>query len=228
MKKKYPLEILRQLNTYKKNVPAESKFVKPEKGYIRYEDIDSESDFYFQINSYGQNQSGFFYNVEYKPTSANKLGKREGSFKYSDLNQRIKDWSNVLKQFNETEYFDDDPITTNYTKEFFEEYKILEDGADEEPFDLKRQILIDKYLDSSIKFLEKYEDKNPDTDLSGTKEEAKNLKEHLTELSKNQVVKRLSKFWALCRKNGLPILKKVFFELAKELITEFGKKMIGM
>jgi len=211
MKKKYPLEILRQLNNYKKNIPAESKFVKPEKGYIRYEDVDSESDFYFQINSYGQNQSGFFYNVEYKPTSANKLGKREGSFKYSELNQRIKDWSNVLKQFNETEYFDDDPITTNYTKEFFEEYKILEDGADEEPFDLKRQILIDKYLDSSIKFLEKYEDKNPDTDLSETKEEANNLKEHLTELSKNQVVKRLSKFWALCRKKRTADFKEGIF-----------------
>ena len=80
-----------------------------------------------------------------------------------------------------------------------------------EPFDLKRQILIDKYLDSSIKFLEKYEDKNPDTDLSETKEEANNLKEHLTELSKNQVVKRLSKFWALCRKKRTADFKEGIF-----------------
>ncbi|AFU70137.1 hypothetical protein P700755_003521 [Psychroflexus torquis ATCC 700755] len=228
MKKKYPLEILRQLNTYKKNVPSESKLVKPEKGYIRYEDVDSESDFYFQINSYAQDQNGFYYNVKFKPTSANNLEKREGTYKYADLNQQIKNWSNVLKQFNETEYFDNDPITTNYTKEFFQEYKIIEDGADEKPFDLKRQILIDKYLDSSIKYLEKYEEENPEIDLTETKEEANNLKEHLTELSKNQVVKKLSKFWALCRKDGLPIIKKVFFDLAKELITELGKKMIGM
>ena len=228
MKKKYPLEILRQLNHFKNNLPEESKFVKPTKGYIRYEDIDPDSDFYFQINSYAQNNQGLYYSVSCKPISGNNLGANDANLNFSDLEKKIKEWSNIIKQFNEIPFFDDDPITTNYTKEFFDEYKLIDDDADSQPFDLKRQILIDKYLDSSIKFLEKYEKNTEGADLSEPKKQAENLKRNLTGLSKNEVIKGLSKFWAMCRKKGLPILEQVFFELAKEVVQELGKKMIGM
>tara|TARA_R110002074_G_scaffold400203_1_gene595162 strand:+ start:35736 stop:36422 length:687 start_codon:yes stop_codon:yes gene_type:complete len=228
MKKKYPIQILKQLNQLKKNPPQVAKLVKPTKGLIWYEDLDTESDFYFKINSFSENKSGFFYSVIYKPQSGNKLGEISASLRYADVLTHIKNWAAVIKDFNETEYFEDDPITQNYTSEFFEEYKLVDDGADIEPFDLRRQILIDKYLDSSIKYLEKYEEKNEGIDLSEPIKQAKTVKSTLTELSKNAVIKGLSKFWALCRKEGIPILKKVFFELAKEFVKEIGKGMIGM
>lgn len=228
MKKKYPLLILKQLNHLKKNPPAIAKLVKPLDGLIRYNDLDIESDFHFKINSFSENQSGFYYSVSYKPQNGNKLVEYKASLKFADVVAHIKNWANVIKDFNETEFFEDDQITANYTSEFFEEYRLVDDGADVEPFDLRRQLLIDKYLDSSIKYLENYEEKNDGADLSEPIEQAKNVKSTLTDLSKNDVIKGLSKFWALCRKEGIPILKKVFFELAKEFVKEIGKGMIGM
>jgi hypothetical protein len=228
MKKKYPIEILKQLNSLKKNPPDITKLVKPTDGLLQYDDLDVESDWYFKINSFSENQHGFYYSVIYKPQNGNKLGEYKASLKYADVVAHIKNWANVIREFNETEFFEDDPITANYTHEFFEEYKILDEGADTEPFDLRRQLLLDKYLETSIKYLEKYEEKNDGIDLSEPIEQAKNVKSTLTDLSKNDVIKGLSKFWALCRKEGIPILKKVFFELAKEFVKEIGKGMIGM
>ncbi len=228
MKKRFPLTVLRNLNDLKSNVPEIAKLSKSDSGYFRYEDIDSNSDFFFEIMSYGKNNNGFYYAASYKPNSANDLGTAKENFFYSDLVKKIAEWSRTLQLFNETPYFDEDPITTSYTNEFFEEYKLLEDGANIEPFDLERQILIDRYLDASIKFLEKYEAENPDIDLSEPKEQAKKVKQILTESSKNEVIKALSKFWAISRKRGLPILRNVFFELAKEIVKELGKKMIGL
>lgn len=228
MKKKFPIAVLKQLNHFKRNPPDVSKLVKPTKGLLKYEDLDVESDWYFEINSFSESQNGFYYSVVYKPQNGNKLREYKTNLKYSDVLTHIKNWANVIKDFNETEYFQDDPITANYTSEFFEEYKLVEEGADVEPFDLRRQILVDKYLDSSIKYLEKYEEKNDGFDLSEPIKQAKNVKNTLTDLSKNDVIKGLSKFWALCRKKGIPILKKVFFELAKEFVKEIGKGMIGL
>jgi len=148
---------------------------------------------------------------------------------YISVIDQIKQWSSIIQAYNEIPFFrEDDKMVSKYTEEFFEEYKILEDGADKEPFDLEKQVLIDKYLESSILFLEQYEQENEDVDLTDAKNEAQQLKKNLTNLSKNQVVKGLAKFWAKCRKKGLPILKEVFFELAKEIVKELGKKMIGL
>ena len=226
-KKDYPLDILKQLNELKKNYPDVSRIEKSN-GLLKYCDIDDNSDFYYEIKGFLKRNHNFYYSVNYKPVSANNLDIANRELKYKDLVSHIKNWSDTVKNFNETEYFDEDPIISSYTKEFFSEYKILEDDADNIPFDFKRQIIIEQYLLNSIKYLKKTEEKNPEFELSEPIELADELNRQLTSLSKNQVIQKLSKFWAVTRKKGLPLIKEVFFELAKELIKEFGKKMIGM
>lgn len=227
-KKDYPLAILQQLNHFKSIYPKECKVVKLPDCLIRYEDIDTESEFYFEITSFAFHNSDFVYSISYKPSSGNSLTRKDRVLNFSEVEKTLYNWGNLIKEFNEIEFFNDDPITEFYTKEFYDEYKILEDDADVKPFAIKQQILINSYLDSSIKLLDKYEKRNPDVDLSEPKNIAIKLKGNLTELTKNQVILKLSQFWALTRKKGLPILKEIFFELAKELLNEFGKKMLGI
>jgi len=227
-KRKFPLIILNQLNHLKENYPSESKRVKAVNSLLRFEDKNEDSDFYFEINSYAYYvTSGFQYSVTYKPTNENNLDQNNARLNFEKLDSTFKNWGNVLRLFNETEYFDDDPTVTHYTKEFYDEYQLIEEDANINPFDLRRQILIDNYLANSVKYLQNYEEINH-IDLTEEKNEAIELRKSLTTLTKNEVILRLSKFWALSRKKGLPILKEIFFELAKEIINEIGKKMIGL
>ena len=227
-KKKFPLDILQQLNVLKTNYPPDvCKIVKSDDALIRYEDIDESSEFYFQINSFTEKNREFYYNITRKPADRNTLEKTNQSLNYSSLREHLKIWENIIREFNDTPHFDEDPIINSYTEEFFE-YRIIEDDADTASFDIKRQLLIDKYLDDSIKYLEQCQKENLGTDMSEPIEAAVDLKQTLTKLTKNQVLRKLAKFWAIARKKGLSFFKQVFFELAKEVIKEFFKKQIGM
>jgi hypothetical protein len=226
-KKEIPYSILQQMNEFKTTFPGVSKIVEAKDCLLRYEDSDDESDFFFQINSFAAKDGGYSYSITYKPTNEDLLVERTKNVNFPQATTLLENWGNVIKKFNETDFFIDDPITAFYTQEFYAEYKIIDEDADISPFEIKRQILIDLYLENSIKFLENYEAQNG-VDLTESKNIALELKNELTDLTKNQVMLRLSRFWAVTRKKGLPILQKVFFELAKEILKEFGKKMLGL
>lgn len=227
-KKEIPLIIHQELNYLRKQYSKYFKLAGTSKPLIKFEDTDENSNFYFQINSFIKNGNDFIYETSCKPISENDLAGIARTLRFQDLETKLKNWINIIDRFDETPHYSQDPVIDSYTKEYFDEYKILDEDADFEPFDIQRQLLIDKYLENSIKFLENYQEKNQNINLSEPKDFAISLRENITQLTKNEVIKRLSKFWAICRKKGLPILKEIFFELAKELINEFGKKMLGL
>lgn len=103
----------------------------------------------------------------------------------------------------------------------------MDDDADVVPFDLPRQILIDNYLDEVIMRLVSYEEEN-DENLEELKAVAVELKNTLTQSTKNQVVRKLSVLWAMAREKGISIFKEIFVELAKEVIIAMGKKILGL
>jgi hypothetical protein len=229
-KKETPLIILNQMNEFKKGFPHLSKIVKADSCLIRYEDKDPESEFFFQINSFNKSTSGeFMYSISYKPTSENVTEARNRTLNFAGVGNSLNAWGEILKKYENTDFFlDDDPIIASYTEEFFNEYKIVEEDANYKPFNLKSQLLINAYLIKSIQYIENIKDESTKLELNKAKEIAKNLNEHITELTKNEVMLKLSKFWAETRKKGLPIFKEIFMELAKEVLKEIGKKMIGL
>ncbi len=218
------------MNEFKKSFPHLSKIVKADNCLIRYEDKDPESDFFFQINSFDKPSSGeFVYSISYKPTSENVTEGRSRTLNFSGVSNSLNAWGEILKKYEETNFFlEDDPIVASYTEEFFNEYKLVEEDADFKPFELEKQILISAYLVKSIQRIENIEDDNERLELTKAKEIAENLNKTITELTKNEVMYRLSRFWAETRKKGLPIFKEIFMEFAKEVVKEIGKKMIGL
>lgn len=226
MKKSLPLSFLKNFN------PSKSKYTKvifpnnEQNVIVKYTDIEHPEYLYFFINKYDASKNKYY--ISTKPVSENQVMSQTVWVDINDLNKRFNLWVKMVNDYNECESIFDDPIVESYYSEFFNEYKILEEDADVSPFDIKRQILIDNYLDESIAFLEKFENKFDNTDLSEPIKIANDLKSSLTTLTKNQVIQKLSYFWAVARKKGLPILKELFFELAKTVIKEIGKKMIGL
>ena len=142
-KKEIPLSILQQMNHFKENFPGVSKIVKIKDCLMRYEDADEESDFFFQINKFNTDNGVFSFTVSYKPASLDDLSIRTKNVKFEQVNTLLESWGKIIKMFNETAFFIDDPITNSYTEEFYNTYKIIEDDADTKPFDIRRQILID-------------------------------------------------------------------------------------
>ena len=225
-KKKYPLKVHQNLNTLKKDFTNYFAFAS-DVPLMRFEDKDETSTFFFQVNSFKTHHSEFYYEVTYQPLAANNLATNTDLIKYPDVEKLIQSWVEVIKKFDETPHFSNDPIIEQYADEYFDEYKLIEEDADYRPFDIKRQILIDSYLEKTIDFLTQYSESNS-IDLEEPKTIAQDLKNQLTELTKNEVVKKLSLLWAVSRKKGLPIIKRIFFEFAKEVIFSLGKKMLGL
>jgi len=145
MKKKFPLEVLRQLNKLKNKAPEDTRLAEVKESFLlRYEDLDSDSDFFFEITSFSINQSKIYYSCSCKPSSEKNLGTFAFNYVYMSVVDQIKQWSSIIQAYNEIPFFrEDDKMVSKYTEEFFEEYKILEDGADKEPFDLEKQVLIE-------------------------------------------------------------------------------------
>lgn len=230
-KKDIPLTILTQMNEFKSSFPHLSRIVKADNCLIRYEDKDSESNFFFQINSFTKspNSAEFIYSISFKPTSENNTAERSINLNFPGVSKYLNIWGQILKQYESTDFFiDDDPIISSYTEEFFNEYKIIEDDANYKPFELKSQILISSYLEKSILYIDNIQDENTKIELNNAKEIALNLNQTITELTKNEVMLKLSRFWAETRKKGLPIFKEIFLEFAKEVVKEIGKKMLGL
>jgi hypothetical protein len=139
----------------------------------------------------------------------------------------LESWINVIQSFDVTPHFSNNPILENYIEENYQEYEILDDDADIVSFDLSKQILIDNYLEKVITYFISYEEKN-DENLEELKAVAVELRNTLTQSTKNQVVRKLSVLWAMAREKGIPILKEIFVELAKEVIIAIGEKVMGL
>lgn len=227
-KKDFPISVHQNLNQLRSEFPRNFKSASPNSPLMVFKDTDENSKFYFQVTSYEKSNNDFYYKIAYRPINADNLDAQALSLKFEDLHRRLKTWKSVIELYDQTQHFFYDPIVESYTKEYFDEYQILEDDADINPFDIKRQLLIDNYLENSVKFLQKFQKKDNEINLDEPIQLAISLRNSLTTLTKNEVIKKLSQFWAVSRKKGLPIIKEIFFELAKELIKEWGKKMLGL
>lgn len=176
-------------------------------------------DFFFRAEE-GKNQN--YFSITMSPFSdvqmmGNGPDNRIGFHIYADIDR----WENLLRRYATLHSsFFDDPITQDYEDEFFDQWKILEEDADTKPFDLQRQLLIDKYLESAIQKLDAQKTKENEKEIEAVKAQANEVRQSLTRHTKNQVVRGLAKFWAMARKMGLDVLRDIFIDLASGVIQK--------
>jgi len=148
------------------------------------------------------------------------LSKITRNIKAKDLNAYFSLWIKFLAEYSKLTIYDD-PIIKQYREEFFQEFKILDDDADNSSFDLQTQFWLDEYCDTmSLKLGEMETDENEENIL-GIKNDIKALKENQSSLTKNEVISSLSLIWAKSRKLGLNFLNEIYTKVKSSINGRF-------
>ena len=208
----------------KSEISDEITVIKDTSALLTFKDKDPNSNFFYTIKDVKLAQGKFHYTVNRAPHDTSIIENRSYSFTVKELLSDFENWKKLLKTYNETPFFAENEILNKYASEFYEMYKIDEDDADTSPFDIKRQLLLDKYLEKSIEIIDHQQKANKDVDLSDLRVIANEIRNEQTKYTKNETIKQLSKFWAIAREKGLPYLMKFFSDFAQKILIEIVVK----
>jgi hypothetical protein len=188
--------------------------------YFHLEDLDS--DFFFKLS---QNSDNIFV-IDRKPYSQDtgKSGK-VGAQNVSEVVSVFNDWISILKRYEIKTIFDD-PIIKSYTEEFYDSLKMVDEDADEKPFDFVKQQHLIFYLEKAKAILETHKTEANKEIIEAIVEDCNNLEVELTQLPKNKVLEKLSQIWAKSRKQGWTIVKDLLSKFKEEAINTVVKHVL--
>ena len=188
-------------------------------------DIDEDSDFYFKVF---HPKEGKHY-VEMKPANENTVQYGGWQLEAKHTPDFFQIWIDILAKYNSMQTIFDDPILKAYEDEFYEEFKIIDEGADYKPFKYETQKLIQQYIVSvKAELVTKRTEENSDR-IEAIIVDCEQLDTNLTKLSQNKIVKWLSKIWAKSRKEGLDVIDKIYTDWKGDTIkkiAEYGVKLV--
>ena len=225
LKKKIPLVVLETLESFLSKENETVKLIDPENLLLKFIDRDDKSDFYFNIDQYKVEPGKYQLLVEYKPKSKEIIEKHRGWINHTNLDNVFNNWVTIIEKYDKIETIFDDPIERKYQEEFYSEFEILDEDADTVSFNLNQQLFLSNYLEKVILAIDTLNSENES--LTEIKEEAIELNENLTTLTKRKVIKKLSIIWAKARKYGLPLLKEIYVQVRNELISQLIKGQLG-
>ncbi len=184
-------------------------------------------EFYFQITKVAaiENQGVVFQAVRC-PGNATNTAAASSNVPSTALQGWFNIWFDLITSYEKLlSPYDkpEDSLVEDYTKEFFDEFELLDEDADSKPYDLKMQIVIDKIADTVIKQIGGYQGVISDDEKQTIITEAQELKNTQTSLPKKEAAKKSAKLLARIRKVSLELLKEVFKDLVKEGITSLLK-----
>jgi hypothetical protein len=189
---------------------------------LRFNDSDINSTFFFEISSYNMNlaNGNISFNIAHAPLSYT-LEIKKLTIDNKSLEEHFNMWVNNVSAYSTLlGPADNDLILKQYQKEFVSEFEMVDEDANTTSFDYHKQVLLDKYLDHVILVLEQAKTETNSEEIEQVKQNVIELKNNQTKLTKEVVVKTISKIWAKIRQIGLPILMLVKDEGLKELIKK--------
>ncbi|MCX8486114.1 MAG: hypothetical protein ORN53_02860, partial [Crocinitomicaceae bacterium] len=208
-KKDIPLNVLNIIQPYMKRKSKHYVLVDPKSSMLLFKDQDERSKFFFEIKSFSYPQNIFHLAIEYSPRTVDSIEPVARNIRSSDLDKFFSQWLKYLAQYSEVSIYDD-PILKQYHEEFFQEFQILDDGANTSSFDLQTQFWLDEYCDTMSLKLGEMETVENNKEITKIQEDIKELKDKQSSLTKNEVISRLSLIWAKSRKLGLNFLNEIF------------------
>lgn len=221
-KKYIPLDILKQFEKYSHLNGIKFKIEIDSKKF-KFVDIDDNSEFYFEILG-KDDKNSTEHKIELNPPRTDSTKSTTVNIKTTNIGRRFGQWLNMVEEYDKTRSFWDDPIIKSNAERFYQKYKINDDNANIETFDLDQQLFLEEYLNRSKNNLKKLKQKLPKEkviEVEILEGETDEIKSALTTESKNKIMMRLSKFWGRAQKTGLVVIKEVFVNI----ITEVAKRL---
>ena len=225
--KSMPLRLLRAMEIYKDLDTHGLMVVSNSNSYLRVEDPDPASNFFFSIDMIEAKETvgNSEYLISFRPTNDEKVdayiikvGPHDLKGFYSRWKKRIEEYAVYVPS-----QLVSDPILEQYQQEYYSEFELTDDDTDIHSFTTKEQVALDNYLTFIVQKLEAHKEK--DDTREEVKDEidtvitaAKELQDTQTKLTKNQVAKKLANILAQCKKVSLKILGEVRSEVVKALV----------
>lgn len=227
-KKDLPLAILKALQPFVKLKGEKFNVVDPGNHLLKVEDKEEDSSFHFIIEKYqkSSNSSTFQFLMTRSPKNQNDNGIYQTWVEINNLTSQFDQWIKLLDEYESTDSFYDDPILHSYYEEFFNEFEIVDEDADINPFNTKQILLIDEYLEKLQNKLDEYKTHENENKILEIQSEIVILRENLTTKPKKWIVDKVSKIWAKIAKSGTKFIKEFLTESKKEIIKQSIKGLI--
>ncbi|MHC9087382.1 hypothetical protein ACXIHB_01595 [Tenacibaculum sp. IMCC1] len=179
------------------------------------------SDFQFLIHSPNQdNRNKILFKADYNPANNIAIGTKKTVAEEKSILVILEQWTNIIRSYNKASWTPEENILNEYEREFYENFEILDEDADKNPYKLEKQIIIHNYFVKVIKVLKDNEEDNAELI-----KEAEEIKDNIPKMTKKATVKKISKFFANVRKKSLPLLKEVL-ELGRKEVFKRGIKFV--
>lgn len=225
-KKSYPLivakaiqEVLRKIRDIK-NTSSGVIEVENYDGVIKVIDNQNYGSpvYYFAIlNPNIDSNNKPHFNVEVVPGSLSSLLPYKGNLPIEGVFTKLEWWLGVLKEYDNISFSQSDELFRIYEEEFYEAFEIVDEDSDIAPFDLPRQLMIDKFLsDIAITLEEKNEQYNTQEIIT----EIEQVKAEITTSTKKVLIRKVSSILSKVRMKGLELLKDVIKDYIKDAIKE--------
>ncbi len=225
-KKDYPLSLLKDisklLKEFQKLLFENEDIIEAvdhEKYLVFFRDKEHHS-FYFHVSNPNQTSDHrTFFNFTYLPQSDVTLtNKTSFNNDFTTVVQNFNIWIQLLRQYNEINLTEEDYITKQYEEELYNDFEILDEDAHINPFEHEKQVFVYKLLTYIETVLQ--EKANGEVEIQQIISETQDLKSNVQNLTKKNVVRRLSRILAKVKKHGIKLFQDVLNEGKKEIIKK--------
>lgn len=175
--------------------------------------------FYFSIGIPDKKSKGdpTLFPINFTPTNLTSPGVLSGEVSRDKIIDYFYIWIKIIQDYNSVNFNQEEDFLKIYEEEIFSDFVIVDDDATTKPFDNNQQIILYKFLESTVNLLEeKYPDNNTIEEII---EEANSLKNEIPILTKRIAFKRFSKVLAEIRKFN-PITYRDIYDVAKKEVIK--------
>ncbi|MDZ4329641.1 MAG: hypothetical protein U0945_03545, partial [Flavobacterium sp.] len=162
---------------------------------------------------------------DWKPMNSNTVSNKQMWIKANLLETYFKNWIDLLRAYENVKTIYDDPIIEAFADEYYTEFEIIDDDANEKPFKTKQILLLNDHLEDIQNRIGEFINEENKTEIQEIISDVIELKANLSKKSKKWVIKNLSLVWAKITKQGPVFMKEFLSETSKFVIKE-GVKFI--
>lgn len=236
-KKDIPLDLLKVIEPIAQANLDIIQLKKEHNTYYSFEETDNNPKYYFKIYIDGSqiigNYDGRRITIEFKPINISSTNQTFVQTTAEGIQGEFSKWLQLIRCINETPSIHDDNFEKQYAEYYYKIFKLVDADADIYPFDPNQQDLIEIYLLSLSKAIEQSENNITDGIKNELISEIKVIQSSLHTITKNQVMRGITKVFAKLYKTSKKLANEITTEAKKQLIKklielgiEYGPKII--
>lgn len=212
--KRFLYDMLTKSNYFK--IASESEFK------IKIIDIDRDSFFFEVFDLELKDQIPYFF-IRFQPKNDTDITEAEVNVGEQDFQHYFAGWYNIVAGYNDTDLSPEAKIQKSNEHHFMDQLKIMDEDADVASFNFSQLIYIDIYLNQIAQSLKAYKIGKPECEqdeIEDLENDVQQIKNTLTNQTKNETISKISKLWAKTQIVGLELFKEIVVKYMTEVTVK--------